>query len=93
MLFETPARRGKDAAHLSEMICSWAPIAEKYRAGEISKEDYDKWRYNYPRYDQSQIWAEVPSQELSDTLVKAFRKETERLTCFTFLSSKMKRAT
>ena len=60
---------------MSEMICAWAPIAEKYRAGEISKEDYDKWRYNYPRYDQSQIWAEVPSQELSDALVKASKKK------------------
>ena len=75
VILRVDPRRGKDAAHLSEMICSWAPIAEKYRAGEISKEDYDKWRYNYPRYNQSQIWAEVPSQELSDTLVKAFRKK------------------
>ena len=75
VILRVDPRRGKDAAHLSEMICSWAPIAEKYRAGEISKEDYDKWRYNYPRYNQSQIWAEVPSQELSDTLVKTFRKK------------------
>ena len=75
VILRVDPRRGKDAAHLSEMICAWAPIAEKYRAGEISKEDYDKWRYNYPRYDQSQIWAEVPSQELSDALVKAFKKK------------------
>ena len=74
VILRVDPRRGKDAAHLSEMICAWAPIAEKYRAGEISKEDYDKWRYNYPKYDNTQIWAEVPSQELSDALVKAFKK-------------------
>ena len=35
-------------------------------AGEISKEDYDKWRYHYPEFDKSQKIAEVMSQELSD---------------------------
>ena len=24
---------------------------EKYRNGEITKEEYDQWRYNYPKYD------------------------------------------
>ncbi|MBO4838439.1 MAG: transcriptional regulator, partial [Lachnospiraceae bacterium] len=66
-------RKGKDAARISEMVCSWASVAEKYRASEISKDDYDKWRYNYPQYDDSQIWAKVPSQELSDAIVKAFK--------------------
>ena len=35
-------------------------------ADEISKEDYDKWRYHYPEFDKSQKIAEVMSQELSD---------------------------
>ena len=55
------------------MVYAWAPVAEKYRAGEISKDEYDKWRYNYPRYDTSQRWASVPSQELSDALVEAIK--------------------
>ena len=73
VLFRIDPRKGKDAAQLSEMICAWAPVADKYRAGEISKEDYDKWRYNYPRFDSTQIWAKVPSQELSDALVNALK--------------------
>jgi len=73
VLFRIDPRKGKDAAQLSEMICAWAPVADKYRAGEISKEDYDKWRYNYPRFDDTQIWAKVPSQELSDALVNALK--------------------
>ena len=71
--FRIDPRKGTDAAHLSEMVCAWGPVAEKYRAGEISKDDYDKWRYNYPQYDDTQIWAKVPSQELSDAIVKAFK--------------------
>ncbi|MBO4914024.1 MAG: hypothetical protein J5449_02360 [Oscillospiraceae bacterium] len=73
VVFRIDPRRGKDAARISEMVYAWAPVAEKYRAGEISKDDYDKWRYNYPRYDASQNWAKVPSQELSDALVEALK--------------------
>ena len=42
------SRKGKDAAELSEMINAWAEQAEKLKNGEISKEEYDNWRYNYP---------------------------------------------
>ena len=45
-------RKGTDAAELSEMLTAWAEQAEKYRNGEIVREDYDKWRYNYPKYDE-----------------------------------------
>ena len=66
-------RRGREAARISEMVYAWAPVAEKNRAGEITKEEYDKWRYNYPQYDSSRMWVKVPSQELSDALVEAFK--------------------
>ena len=46
-------RKGKDAAELSEMLTAWAQQAEKLRNGEINREDYDKWRYNYPKYDET----------------------------------------
>ncbi len=69
VVFRIDPRKGKDAARISEMICAWALVAEKYRAGEISKEDYDKWRYNYPQYDGTQIRAKVPSQVISDAMV------------------------
>ena len=62
-----------DAARISELVCAWAAVAEKYRAGEISRDEYDKWRYYYPQYDDTQITAKVPSQELSDAMVKALK--------------------
>ena len=55
------------------MLSAWAEQADKYRNGEISKEQYDQWRYTYPEQDTTQHWAKVPSQELSDTLVEAFK--------------------
>ncbi|MGN0444480.1 MAG: transcriptional regulator, partial [Acutalibacteraceae bacterium] len=68
-------RKGKDATELSEMINAWAEQAEKYHNGDISREDYDKWRYNYPKYDETYGYVKIPSQELSDMLVKEFLKD------------------
>ena len=66
-------RKGKDAAELSEMLNAWVEQAEKYRKGDMSHEDYDKWRYNYPKYDENSGYVKVPSQELSDAMVEAFK--------------------
>ena len=66
-------QKGKDAADLFEMLTAWAEQAEKYRNGEINREDYDKWRYNYPKYDETSGYVKVPSQQLSDALVEAFK--------------------
>ena len=65
--------RGKDAARLNEMLCTWAQEAAKLRAGEITQEDYDRWRHYYSEYDTTQRWAKVTSQEFSDMLVDAMK--------------------
>ena len=70
-------RKGKDAAELSKMLNAWAEQAEKYHKGDISREDYDKWRYNYPKYDETSGYVRVPSQGLSDMLINALKKEQE----------------
>lgn len=67
------ARKGRDAVELSKMLTAWAEQAEKYRSGEINREDYDKWRYNYPKYDEASGYVKVPSQQLSDAMVEAFK--------------------
>ena len=66
-------RKGNDAAELSEMLTAWAEQAEKYHSGEINREDYDKWRYNYPKYDETSSYVQIPSQQLSDAMVEAFK--------------------
>ena len=65
--------KGKDAAELSKMLYAWKEQADKLSSEEISREEYDNWRYYYPKYDTTQIWAKVPSQELSDALVEALK--------------------
>lgn len=65
--------KGKAAEELLQMLTAWQEQAAKLSAEEISKEEYDQWRYNYPKFDTTQHWAEVPSKELSDSLVEAFK--------------------
>ena len=73
VLFRIDPRKGKDAARISELVYAWAAVSEKYRAGEISRDEYDKWRYYYPQCDDTQITAKLPSQELSDVLATALK--------------------
>lgn len=68
-------RKNKDAARLHEMLCSWQQAAAMLEAGEISQEDYDKWRDHYPEFDKAKCCAKIPSQELSDMLIEAFFDE------------------
>lgn len=55
------------------MLHVWKEQADKLSSEEIGREDYDNWRYRYPEFDTTQIWAKVPSKELSDALVDAFK--------------------
>ncbi len=66
-------RKGTDAAELSEMLNAWAEQSEKYHSGDINRDEYDKWRYNYPKYDETSSYVKVPSQNLSNAMVEAFK--------------------
>ena len=63
-------RKNKDAAQLHEMLCAWRQAAAMLKAGEITQEEYDRWRYRYPEFDNTQRWAKAPSQALSDMLME-----------------------
>ena len=39
---------GTNYIAMFEMFSAWEEQAEKLKNGEISKEEYDNWRYNYP---------------------------------------------
>ena len=39
---------GANFITMFEMFTAWKEQAEKLKNGEISKEEYDNWRYNYP---------------------------------------------
>lgn len=67
--------KGKDTHELLKMLYAWKEQADKLSSEEISKEEYDNWRYHYPKFDTTQRWAKVPSQELSDALVEMFKEQ------------------
>lgn len=51
--------KGKTYVDMLEMLSAWAEQAKKLEAGEITREDYDRWRYNYPKYDTTRKWVKV----------------------------------
>ena len=66
----TPGKH--DSEKLLDILTAWWGQAEKLGAGVITREEYDRWRYYYPKFDDSQRWGKVPSQALSDGLIKAY---------------------
>ena len=56
------------------MLCAWHQAAAMLKAREITREEYDRWRYHYPEFDTTQRWVKVPSQALSDMLVDALKE-------------------
>jgi hypothetical protein len=53
---------GTKAAKLDIRLMAWSEEKEKLRAGEITKEEHDRWRYHYyyPAFDNSVIKAKIP---------------------------------
>lgn len=47
-------------------------------AGEITKEEYDQWRYKYPEFDNKPGWVKtIPSQGLNDLIVNALKENKD----------------
>ena len=67
----------REAQNLLDELHVWCAEREKYRNGEISKDDYDKWRYNYPKYSNVNL-AKAPSQELSEAMTAAFQDKLNK---------------
>ena len=66
--------KGSSYLQLFDMFRSWREQVAKLERGEISKEEYDRWRYRYPELDQSGRWAKGPSQAPSDALIEELNK-------------------
>lgn len=66
---------GEHYFHMLSMLEAWQEQKDKLEAGEITEDDYDRWRYRYPEFDTTKIWAKVPSDQLNRALAKGFRKK------------------
>ena len=53
-------------------VKAWAEQSAKLKAGEITKEEYDEWRYNYPKYDTDSEYVKLPSDDLNNAMLEAF---------------------
>ena len=60
----------KPGGTLSAYFLSWAKQKDKLVNGEISLDQYDDWRYNFPKDDDSVIRAKAISPQLSDDLLQ-----------------------
>lgn len=66
--------RPVDGIELQRMLEAWNAEMTKLKNKKITQEEYDRWRYHYPKYDISGKFRKVgPSQELSDYLVSKFK--------------------
>ena len=54
---------GTKAADFEQRLRAWQEQSAKLKAGEITKEDYDRWRYHYPDFDDTRIHAAIPPEE------------------------------
>ena len=64
--------------HVLPQCVGHGAVAAKLKAGEITKEEYDRWRYRYPELDTSGQWHKItPSQELSDLLLADLKEHSE----------------
>ena len=53
---------GTQAADFEQRLRAWQEQSARYRAGEITKEEYDRWRYRYPEFDDTRIRAAIPPE-------------------------------
>ena len=65
--------KGRIYDEMLKMLTAWHEQAAKLEAGEITKEQYDQWRYRYPEFDTTRRWVKILPQELSDYFVKSLK--------------------
>ncbi|MBQ6400307.1 MAG: helix-turn-helix transcriptional regulator [Clostridia bacterium] len=51
---------GIPAAELEQRFNAWQKQAAMLSAEEITKEEYDRWRYLYPKFDDTKLRVQVP---------------------------------
>ena len=54
---------GVHDADLDQRLRAWQEQAAKLKTGEITKEDYDCWRYHYPAFDDTSVRVPIPTEE------------------------------
>ena len=61
--------------HNHVIFHAWHGMAVKLKNGEITEDEYDQWRYNYPEFDTVTRRVNIPSQGLSGFIVENFKEK------------------
>lgn len=79
---EPVIRLNKSAPEYPKMVklfLAWQEQAQKWRDGEMTKEDYDQWRYKYPELDTTGMYHKIEvSDELDELFTGELMKEREK---------------
>lgn len=67
--------KGTTYLSMFDIFHAWHEMAVKLKNGEITEDEYNQWRYNYPEFDTIQKRAKITSQELSDFIVENSKEE------------------
>lgn len=54
--------KGKEAYGLLKMMHAWKEQADKLSSEEISREEYDNWRYYHPQFDTTHAGRKFPQK-------------------------------
>ena len=54
---------GEQAADFEQRLRAWQEQSAKLKTDEITKEEYDRWRYHYPEFDDTRIHVAIPPEE------------------------------
>ena len=57
---------GSTYLSMFDMFNAWQHEADKLRASTITKEEYDTWRYNYPRIEAERFKAELDAKRTEE---------------------------
>ncbi|MFA5676462.1 MAG: helix-turn-helix transcriptional regulator [Christensenellales bacterium] len=57
---------GSTYLSMFDMLNAWQHEAEKLKVGTITKEEYDTWRYNYPRIEAERFKAELDARRTEE---------------------------
>lgn len=64
---------------MSAMFTSWYTAAANLETGNITKDEYDDWRYNYPESDESHHFVSNPiSDEMDEYLQDELSEEMKK---------------
>ena len=55
--------KGNTCLQMFDLLHAWNEQQQKLKSGEITRDQYDEWRYHYPELDSRQIRVAVPPQD------------------------------